>query len=214
MSRTYHIYAEVRYKGQWYNLNPMMMNSKGEYDLRPVYWGGSEMWDAYCELEDDVWIRGIPEDMCQELRNCFHNNLDENLNGWPKDYTYRKYYSSSMFAVRLDRGFTRRIVKDRPYKYRGYIYRHTLAAFESGEMEDINNWITIDEYKQLSDKEKDEYVFYEWNNSYDNYGIYTAVVARIRHLLSWFIDSNRVGNRYTVWDDIGDSDIRVYIYQF
>ena len=80
-------------------------------------------------------------------------------------------------------------------------------------MEDINHWITIDEYKQLSDKEKEEYVFYEWNNSYDNYGIYTAVVARIRHLLSWFIDSNRVGNRYTLWDDIGDSDIRVYIYQ-
>lgn len=213
MSRTYYIYAEVRYKGQWYNLNPMMMNSDGEYVLRPIYWGGSEMWDAYCELEDDIWIRGIPDDMCPELRNCFHDNLDDILDGCPKDYTYRKLYSSSMFAVRFDRGLTRRIVKDRPYKYGGYIYRNTLAAFESGEMEDINHWITIDEYKQLSDKEKEEYVFYEWNNSYDNYGIYTAVVARIRHLLSWFIDSNRVGNRYTLWDDIGDPDIRVYIYQ-
>lgn len=207
MSTTYQVYAEVKHNGKWCNLNPITKNNKGEYGLIPIYWSGSGMWDVYCDLEDYAILRGVPEDMCSELREKFPENLNEKFEGWTEDYTYRKYYDTMMFAVRFDTALANRVKKDRPYKYRGYIQRETQASFECGEIEDIGGWITIEEYNSLSEKAREGFVYYEWNNTWDDYRIYTSIVTKIRNLLSWFIDS------HSAWDEIGDSDIRVFIYK-
>ncbi|MCD2491593.1 hypothetical protein LQE92_02995 [Lacrimispora sp. NSJ-141] len=53
--------------------------------------------------------------------------------------------------------------KDRPFRYHGYVLKYSIAAYEIGEQEEIIDWLTRQEYDFLSEEEKKDYVYFEWN---------------------------------------------------
>lgn len=61
-----------------------------------------------------------------------------------------------------------------------------IAAYEIGEQEEIVDWLTKQEYDSLSEEEKKDYAYFEWNEWQDWYGIYNDIVHRVNALLEWF----------------------------
>lgn len=80
----------------------------------------------------------------------------------------------------------KRIIKEKEYKYEGYVRKRTVADFEINEIEEIDNLLTYDEYQSLSDKQKRAYQFYRWDEPYDEYGVYRIIYERLRAMLYWF----------------------------
>ena len=95
--------------------------------------------------------------------------------------------------------------------YEGYVNKRTLAQYECYEVEEISEWLTEDEYKALSDKQKRQYIFHRWNDYYGEYGIYRTLADRIWALKSLFADICESDIGSSIYNGITDSQIRVYI---
>ena len=85
------------------------------------------------------------------------------------------------------------------------------AAHEFNEIDEIDNWLTEDEYKSRSDRAKKLYVFYRWNDWFGDYAIYTQLYARIRALADLFEDALWYELDGAQFCGIADSQIRVFI---
>lgn len=209
MSTYYEIYAEVQYKGKWYSLNPIVKKADGTYKTKEVFWAQSGFRQMYYDFEDMATDRGLPEDLSPEVRAMFHDNLDDICDCWGGQHTYRDEYNRTVLIVPYNK-LRPHIVRDRPYKHMGYVYRELIPSFEVGEIDDIENWITIDEYKALPEDEKKSYAYYEWNNHWDDYDYKRNIVSKISFLSNLFSSGDSVeGNRG--WIDVEDSDIRLIV---
>ena len=184
----YYFYAEVKVGDQWYNISPLMRNSKGEVKVQPVLYGQSRIREAYEKMEDDCQYRGLPKDLSQELREIYHHDRDEEIEGSWNNMTYGEYYDKTIFVINYGAQVKGRVKKDIPARFRGYVNKYHLAAYEIGEIDEIINWIHPTEYEKLSPKQKKEYAYYEWNEWDDWYAVYTALVKRIDLLLDYFAD--------------------------
>ena len=92
----------------------------------------------------------------------------------------------------------------------GYVYRELIPSFEVGEIDDIENWLTIDEYKALPEDEKKSYAYYEWNNRWDEYDYKRSIVSKITFLTNLFTEGDSVEDKCG-WIDLQDSDIRLIV---
>lgn len=79
-----------------------------------------------------------------------------------------------------------RVKRDRPFRYQDYVLKCTPAAFKIGEQEEIVNWLTKQEYNALSEDDKRDYAYFEWNEWGDWYGVYNEIVHLMDALLAWF----------------------------
>lgn len=48
------------------------------------------------------------------------------------------------------------------------------------------DWITPEEYEKLSEKAKQEYSYYEWDEANDWYKVYNLIVDRVDTMLGYF----------------------------
>ena len=183
MSTTYYVYAEIKVGNEWKNLNPIIKDVDGDYRLIPIYTGNSTFYDVFLDLESNLLNRGLPEDISTDVRSQFHTDLDEKTDFWLRDCTWREYYSQCVFSVSYRPFITDKIIKNRQYKFEGYVAKRTIAAFEANDIECVPEWLTDTEYKALSEKSRRQYSFYQWNEYGDNYDIYTTIVRRIETLL-------------------------------
>lgn len=184
----YTIYAEVKVGSKWYNLCPMMKTKEGEYRARPVIYGQSLIREAYEELKGTSYACGRPQDISEELRQIFHHDDEDKVEGFFRDMTYKQYYNQVLCLVNYGKAVKSRVKPDRQTRYRGYVDKHNLAAYEIGETEDILNWIHPTEYDKLSEEDKKEYAYYEWNMWGDWYGVYADLINKVDALLSIFND--------------------------
>jgi hypothetical protein len=86
----------------------------------------------------------------------------------------------------------------------GYVYRELIPDFEVGDIDDIENWLTIDEYKALPEDEKKSYAYYEWNNHWDDYDYKRNIVSKISFLSNLFSSGDSVEDNFG-WIDVEDS---------
>ena len=184
----YYIYAEVRVGNKWYNISPLMRDREGEVKVRPVLHGQSWIRQAFEKMADDCQYRGLPKDVSEELRTIFPYGEDEKVEGLWEDMTYGEYYGKTLLAVNYWAHIKGCVKENIPTRYRGYVNKYHLAAYEIGEEEDITNWIHPTKYEQLSEEQKKEYVYYEWNGWQDWYAVYTELVKRVDCLLDFFKD--------------------------
>ena len=87
-----------------------------------------------------------------------------------------------------------------------------IPDFECGEIDDIENWITIEEYKELAEDEKKYYAYYEWNNRWDDYEYKSILISKIDFLSDLFRDGDSVEGKCG-WIDLSDSDVRLIVEQ-
>ena len=212
MGTHYYVYAEIKVGDRWYNLNPMMKKHNGTLAVRPIYDTGSFFFDICNDLENHKIDIGIPDDMSPELRSVFHENLDEKCEGWFPETTWRKEYERSVFCVRYVDTIAKRIVKEKEFKFEGYVRKRTVVDFEVGEIEEINSWLTYEEYQSLSEKQKRVYQFYRWDEPYDEYGVYRIMYESLRAMLYWFNFADAFEDKGVYWDSNADlSNVRLFI---
>lgn len=212
MGTHYYVYAEVRVKDKWYNLNPMLKKHDGSFVLRPIYDASSMFFDICNDLEEERIGVGIPDDMSAELRATYHENLDEECNNWLKDATWRHVYDHSIFYIRYEDAIEPRIIKDRPHKYEGYVNKRIIASFEVNEIEAIYRWLTTEEYSALPEKEKAKYAYYQWDEEFDDYQVYRTIYERLCALLYWFSYADAFSDKQVLWETTPSlNDIRLFI---
>ena len=209
MSNYYYVYAEAKYKGKWYSINPIVKKADGTYLVKEVFWAQSGFRQMYYDLEDMATDRGILDDFSPEVRAMFRTNLDDIYAGLGSKLTYRQAYNSRVLIVPYNK-LKPHIVRERPYKHMGYVYREMIPSFEVGEIDDIENWLTIDEYKALPEDEKKSYAYYEWNNRWDEYDYKRSIVSKISFLTNLFTEGDSVEDKCG-WIDLQDSDIRLIV---
>lgn len=183
MSTAYYVYAEIKIGNEWKNLNPIIRDADGDYRLIPIYTGNSSFYDVFLDLESNLLSRGLPEDLSLEVRSQFHTDLDEKTDFWMRDCTWREYYSQCVFSVSYRPYITDKIIRNRQFKFEGYVTKRTIAAFEAHDIECVPEWLSDAEYKALSEKSRRQYSFYQWNEYGDDYEIYSTIVRRIDTLL-------------------------------
>jgi len=205
------IYVEVKVGDKWFNLNPIIKNYKGEYVSAPLLWGQSWLNDTVNTLRDYSYSAGLPDDISDETMKHFHSK-DETLRDWGNVKTWGEYYKGCVWVAKYDYAVKSRIKQDRPYKYRGYVNRYTIASFEVGE-QDIEYWLTKDEYKELDEEERKLYAWYEWNNYYDEYGQLYDIYQMVENLLGWFRDKAFEYNCGYNSDDATSGNVRLIIHR-
>lgn len=210
MSVYYDVYAEGRIKDKWYYLGPFVKTQEGNFDSAPLYWAQSVFSEVDNELRDCALECGLPEDASQEVLSKFHD-LDEMTDWWGKPMTYRDYYRGWIYAVDFNKAVVPKVVRDRPYKYRGYVFKHAIASFECCETNEIEHWLTKDEYEALSPDAQLEYAYYEWNNFFDEYAIYCEIKQKVEFLKEWFVDGGRYLDSGFSWSDLENMQIRLIV---
>ena len=179
MSTYYSVYAEANVDGKWYSLCPYFKGKVDKPKTGCIFWAQSRFWEVNNDLEGFALGRGIPEDMSDGLREIFHEDLNQETSGLLENTTWGDYYKRTMYYVDFAQAIVPRVNKDRPFMYEGYVNKRTLAQYECYEIEEISEWLTEDEYKALSDKQKRQYAFHRWNDYYGEYGIYRTLADRI-----------------------------------
>ncbi len=186
MSVYYSIYAEVRVGNKWYNISPLMRVSDSDVKAQPIISGQSWMREAIDELEEACFMRGRPADISDELKKVFSHEDDEVTEHFIHDMTYKDYYRQTLFVVNYGKSVKSRVKANKPTRYQGYVYKHCLSAYELGEVDYIANWVSSNEYAELSNEEKQEYTYYEWNEWGDWYAVYVEIVRKVDCLLDFF----------------------------
>jgi len=141
---------------------------------------------SYEELEEVSYTCGRPENLSKEVRSVFCHEDDEPYDPYLHIDTYKDFYSRSMFLVNYGKSVKGRVKKDKPTRYRGYASKVSIAAFEIDEYDTIGYWLTPEEYEKLSDKEKQKYSYYEWDEYDDWYRVYNLIVDRVDTMLGYF----------------------------
>lgn len=216
MSTYYYIYAEANVKGKWYSLNPVMPLSSGGYGTGAItYFSQSSYPEIIYHLKGHSIYSGLPEDISNSTKEHFRDNMDDLVDYWTSSMTYREYYKSTAFVVNFDAAVLQKIKKDRPYKYMGYIPREILAAFECGELEEIECWITPQEYKELDPEEQRIYVYHEWNNWADDYTMYQDISKKICAQMDWFSQIDGILDEECTYADrdLTPGQVRLIVYK-
>lgn len=142
----------------------------------------------------------------------FHEDLDTKVDSMWDNLTWREYYERSVYMVNFAQAIVPRVNKDKPFKYKGYVRKRELAAFEVYERDEFSEWLTENEYRALSDKRKRQYVFHRWNDPCGGYWIYVDLYQKVRVLCELFRQIMQIEISGSLWDGITDSQVRPYVY--
>lgn len=210
MSTYYFVFAEVNVDGKWYNLSPYYKNKAGEFKTHPIFWMQSDFYEVYEDLRGFSQGCGIPDDMSESLRAHFHQNLDEQYDNLFGKMSWRDYYSQTVFRVNFANALVDAAKKKKEFKYEGYVSKKDKADYENDDINEIYDWLTKEEYDELSPEEKRRWIWFRWNDPYGKNEIYSELVSKIRTLCSLFQDAND-SDLPALYDGISDYQVRVFI---
>jgi len=81
---------------------------------------------------------------------------------------------------------------NRDYEYEYYASKYSIKAFETGETDEIGDWLTRESYDELAPEERKEYVFFKWTEPHSWYKTLGDIVTRVevrlddfRETVSW-----------------------------
>lgn len=178
MSTYYTLYLEAKINGEWKCLNheiPYLDDKKHESPtyLAETYWSGSR---SYFQNTADKLLelgyRGSYEELSEVLRARYKYN-DDNMRFFHCVITPLDIMRSIM-----PKGFLK--------EYHGIVHKNTIFAYETGDIEDIYDYISSEEYVKLTCEEKRLYQYYEWNSSDGWYGNFVDILAHAHwQLYEW-----------------------------
>lgn len=210
----YSVYAEANVDGKWYSLCPYFKNDKGEPKTHSIFWAQSLFYDVNNDLEDYALGCGIPDDMSDGLREIFRENLQEETENWGgHPITWEQWYRNSMYYVNFAQAIVPKVNMDKPFKYDGYVLKKELAAMEVYEIEEFSEWLTQNEYNALTERQKRQYIYHQWNDSWGDYWIYRTIADRVWTLARLFADACDSDIGGSLYQGISDSQIRLYVYR-
>lgn len=157
MGTYYTFYSEVEINGKWELLNPKFM---GEQTV--TYWNGSrsyfgETCDELREISDG-YIRNI-SDMSSGLVEYFKSiSYDDTPFANDKGDLNPAYTMISIPAEIMKE------LAEKDTKKKAYVPVDELQNFKNGTSEEIYDYISVTEYKDLDKELQSHYEWYEWEN--------------------------------------------------
>ena len=191
MGVDYTIYTEVYLKDKWYSVDSYVLTPAGDFRLSPLLQGRSYIREFLDHINDPRTIK-FP-DLAETTQKYIFEQTNEE---------YREQLLSEKFDV-YDFYTEIKSMHIREYQYEYYAPRHSVASFETGEIEKIYDWLTRESYDELSPEEQKEYVFFKWTESYGWYKTLTNVITRVEMRLADFYEESHWGN----------DDLREYFQQ-
>lgn len=210
MGTYYRVYAEAKVQNKWVNFNPYIVDLDGKVKLAPLIgFERSTFYEAHTELEDYMTGRGFPNDMCTELNDYLEP--DKEIDWWGKPQIKRDVYRSMAFTVKYSIAVKKRIVEKKPTKYEGYVEKHTKAAHQIGEIQEIHEWLDERQYRELTPKVQKKYSYYEWDDDLSWYASFKTIERHIESMKYWF--AYNAETKDSSLDDVivSDSDIRLIV---
>jgi len=153
---------------------PFLLNAgeRDNYRLASTYWSGSRSYfqEAYWKLEE---LGRIIE----------YDELSEELK---KRYLYLKKDPESkdpfiaMPLLAVDFRVLEDLLKNTPeHDQCGFVKKRDILQFENGNLEDISDWLEPEDFEKKSEKVREAYRFYEWNDPMGWNGNLREVLKRV-----------------------------------
>ena len=163
------------YKRQWYNIDLHTKDIDGK--LRHQYLATfSRSFIGQLEnLIDGAWRIGF-DDLAESTQNLL-------LSSTPAECED---------SVRLEQFYVAGNLADfekllkAPYQNEYYVTRNQIAAYESHEIDDICDYLTVHELLELPYTARNEYVLYRWNDVFGNTEKIRSMVDRLRYQVECF----------------------------
>ena len=152
----YDLFLEGRVENEWRCLSPSFINVNGDWKVAPILSGQSAIGAM---LQDIGCWHSMPDDLSEQVKRVLWKKEDsEGKKTNEIDERYVQWFPLSDVECDPSR-----------FEHEAYVTRESANAFDLGELEEIWNWLTPEEYGALPANEKQAYVYYRWTQPY---GIY------------------------------------------
>jgi len=172
MGTEYTIYTEIYVKDKWYNMDSYVLTPSGKYVLAPLLDGKSFV----CRFLDNMGDAGTLA--FSELAEATQKYLLDEIKEESRGDLLKEKFAVYDYYTRIKSKYARE------YQYEYYAPRREVVAFETGENEEINGWLTRESYDELPPEERNKYVFYKWNEPYGWYSTLSRVITRVETRLT------------------------------
>jgi hypothetical protein len=179
MGADYIFYTEVKRDGVWHAMNGKYYSEeKKDYVLAETYWNGSrsyfgETYNKIKEIGVSVPTKELSEEVL--LKESWLTEDDDD------DYPY---------AVVVDwKEFAAAIPKTKRKDSCGYVHKSAIWEYEA-EGSEIYEYLSGEEYNELSDAVKKEYEFYEWNDPTGWRSYFKEIAKRIDNQIMSYMNVN------------------------
>ena len=154
MGTDYTLYTEICINDKWYGIDSYVLTPSGKYRLSPLLSGRSYVRILLDELDSGSVVHF--SDLAETTQKYM---LAEKSEEYHKELLVEKFKTYDFYSEIKPRYV-------REYQYEYYVPRYSVAAFETGEIEEIDDWLTRESYDELPPGERKEYVFFKWNEPY------------------------------------------------
>ena len=184
MGADYYIYTEIkRGDNKWHALNGKYYNESTGYDeIAETYWSGSRTY--FSRTYDKL------RDIGSSIKSSELSPEVLNKEDWLSDDEY-----DYIVAVALH-DLHKAIPKTSRHQCCGYVHKSQLWDYEV-ENGEIDDYLSAEEYNELSDAEKKEYEFYEWDDPMDWYIHLKDIVEVVNFQVSEYMRVNHMWNEPT-----------------
>ena len=162
MSTSYYIFTEVKVNGEWHCINGKITRLMPiEHPIiAPTFHTDARRYfeKAYLQLCDDGY-RFDMEDLSENLRIAVTEWAD------PDD--------SIKLAVSYDNIL--KMLNASGKEHCAFALRSEVAEYENDETDDIYEYVSVKEYRQMDDELKKAYQYYEWNDRSGAYRYYDEI---------------------------------------
>jgi hypothetical protein len=179
MGADYIFYTEVKRDGVWHAMNGKYYSEeKKDYVLAETYWNGSrsyfgETYNKIKEIGFSVPTKELSEEVLLKESWLIEDDDD--------DYLY---------AVAVDwKEFADAIPKTKRKDSCGYVHKRNIWEYEAEDIE-INDYLSGSEYNELSEAEKKEYEFYEWDDLTSWQSYFKEIAKRIDNQIMSYMNVN------------------------
>lgn len=168
MSTYYYIYTEVNVNGKWFCINNKIDTQKEGEKLSYTYFNGSSScFRATAEKIEEIGNIVKYDDLSAELQERFkwaENDIEQ----------------GNVFAVTPDAMYDSFPEDHTLSEFCGYVHKNILFDYQTGEIDDIYESISDDEYIAMPEAKKKCYLYYEWDSAFGWYKHFKKILEHFQ----------------------------------
>lgn len=190
MSSSYFIYTEIQINGKWLAVNALVPSFKWDnknnryldqytYKLGETYYNGSRSYfrEAYDKLEQ----------IGQTLK--FSDCSDAVKQSWGSSVEAEEKGENWHFPIAIALSDFEKYVDVDKFDRHGVVHKDQIFEWKNNDIEDLYP-IEHDEYCQMSDEEKKQYQYFEWDNPFGYNRIFKEIYRNVIKELNSFKEQN------------------------
>ena len=176
MGSYYRLYTEVKVGDEWICINhmyPDIEKENKEYLSVTYYSGSRSFFHETAEKLEELGHRTARSNLSRTLQERFSEFRDQENFFWCTVTDFEE-----MKGV-IPNGYNRK-------ENHAFVHKNTVFAYESGELDDIYDYLNAEEYGKLSETQKQVYQYYEWNDEMGWYKHFLEIIEHVKwQLFEW-----------------------------